>query len=89
MKVGGDNDPMVFKCMVIVNFFNCPYGKKSKAGIILYTESRCSRQERFNQRRCFLRPLNLLGTPGMGVILWGVRPPYVNPVPVVRQEHNY
>ncbi|MFZ2397485.1 MAG: hypothetical protein WAW31_02235, partial [Smithella sp.] len=28
------------------------------------------------------RPLNCLGTPGMGVNLWGVSPLYVNPVNV-------
>jgi len=30
-----------------------------------------------------------LCTPGMGVILWGASPLYVNPVTVVRQENKY
>ena len=28
-------------------------------------------------------------TPGMGVILWGVSPLYVNPGTVVRQDNKY
>jgi len=31
--------------------------------------------------RGILRPLNLLGTPGMGVNLWGEGPLYMNPAP--------
>jgi len=54
--------PFAFHCFVNIVF-------QISKSILLNSSS--GRKARFNQRRGFLRPLNLFGTPDMGMNLWG------------------